>query len=174
MSDPYTGEIRMFGGNYAPLNWGFCNGQILDIQAYDQLFSIIGTTYGGDGIQNFALPDFRGRIPVHLGTGPGLSTYGIGVKRGSESVTLTTQNIPAHNHRFNVSTLSASTNDPQDNVIGNTTYEIYKANPDPDQFASMHPSSIAPTGQSQSHTNMQPYLCVSFIICLYGIYPSRS
>lgn len=168
MAQPYVGEIRMFGGNFAPAGWAFCNGSLQPISEYDTLFNLIGTTYGGDGQTTFALPNLQGRLPVHQGTGPGLSTYVIGQAAGVESVTLTTNQIPSHNHLAIVSTNAASASSPQGNVVANGTANLFLRDVVSD---TMNANSVSMAGGSQSHTNMMPYLCVSFIISLYGIYP---
>lgn len=170
MAQPYVGEVRMFGGNFAPAGWAFCDGRLLAISQYDTLFNLIGTTYGGDGQQTFAVPDMRGRLPVHMGQGPGISNnYVIGQKGGTESVTLTANQIPAHNHLLLVSGTAASASSPQSNMLANGTANLYlRDNPS----ATMSNASINLTGGNQAHDNMMPYLCVSFIISLFGIFPS--
>ncbi len=170
MAQPYVGEIRMFGGNFAPAGWVFCDGSLLPISEYDTLFTLIGTTYGGDGQQTFAVPDLRGRLPIHMGQGPGLgNNYIIGQSGGTESVTLTTNQIPAHNHLMLVSGTAASASSPQGNSLANATPNLYLRDiPSP----TMNSASINPVGGSQAHENMMPYLCVSFIISLFGIFPS--
>lgn len=166
MGQPYVGEIRMFAGNFAPLGWMFCEGQLLPISEYETLFQLIGTTYGGDGQETFALPDLRGRLPLHQGNGFILAETG-----GAEEITLTVQQIPAHSHPFLASAGSAADNNPGNNVLATPTSDIY-VNSSP--FANMSPSSVSPVGGSQPHTNFQPYLCIDFIISLYGIFPSPS
>lgn len=172
MANPYVGEIRMFAGNFAPSGWFFCNGQSLAISDYDTLFNLIGTTYGGDGQSTFNLPDLQGRLPVHMGTGPGLSARILGQKAGSETVTLTSNQIPSHNHLF-IATMNGGN---QSNPTNQTTaqapaVQIYIEDTPDANFAS---NMIGPMGGSQPHTNIMPYLCVNFIISLYGIYPSQS
>jgi microcystin-dependent protein len=166
MAQPYVGEIRMFAGNFAPAGWMFCEGQLLPISENEVLFQLIGTTYGGDGQSTFALPDLRGRLPLHQGNGFGLAAMG-----GAEEVTLTTNQIPAHSHPFLASSASGNTSSPQNNTVAQTdgTIQLYIADA---PGANMNPAAIAPTGGSQPHTNFQPYLCVSFIISLFGIFPS--
>jgi microcystin-dependent protein len=172
MSSPYVGEIRMFGGNFAPAGWEFCNGQLLPISEYDVLFNLIGTTYGGDGQNTFALPNLQGRVPVHMGNN-GVSTYSIGESFGVESVTLTTNQLPIHSHSLLASTDTANSTSPTGNVPGATTViSLYKETGTP--TGSMDPATISSTGGSQPHENMQPYLCVSFIISLFGIFPTQS
>jgi len=168
MVQPYIGEIRMFAGNFAPAGWAFCAGQLIPISENDTMFNLIGTTYGGDGQSTFALPDLRGRVPLHVG-----GSYVLAETGGAETVTLTTQQIPSHNHLLNATTSGASASPsnaimavPTGQVQGMMTYAAGPAN------VPMHPSSIQNDGGSQPHDNMQPYLCVSFIIALYGVYPS--
>ncbi|MBD2679859.1 MULTISPECIES: phage tail protein [Nostoc] len=177
MTIPYIGEIRMFGGNFAPTGWALCNGQLLAISENDQLFALIGTTYGGDGQTNFALPDLRGRAPIHQGTGTGLSPRIIGQSIGAEAVTLTTDQLPQHNHSLTANTdsnpgvITATDKSPADNVPATGTVEMYARPSDP--LVSMSPNAIAPfVGGSQPHYNIQPYLAINFIISLQGLYPS--
>lgn len=172
MSSPYVGEIRIFAGNFAPAGWAFCNGALLPISENDALFNLIGTTYGGDGQSTFALPDLRGRIPIHQGSGGGLSTRQMGETGGTESVTLTVQQIPAHTHTFLGSTDLAAQLSPAGAVIASPTgIDLYRPSATIDQV--MASNAIAPDGGSQPHDNMQPFLCVSFIISLFGIFPSQ-
>jgi microcystin-dependent protein len=167
MAQPYVGEIRMFAGNFAPAGWYFCEGQLLPISEYETLFNLIGTTYGGDGQSTFALPDLRGRLPIHQGNGFTLAETG-----GVEEVTLTTSQIPAHSHPFLASNNNAATANAGNGVLGQTpSYTPYiQINPN----VALNSVSITPTGGSQPHTNFQPYLCVDFIISLYGIFPSQT
>lgn len=170
MAQPYVGEIRMFGGNFAPAGWTFCDGRLLPISEYETLFNLIGTTYGGDGQQTFAAPDLRGRLPIHMGQGPGISNnYIIGQQGGTESVTLNANQIPAHNHLFTVSGTAAAASTPQSNMLANATANLYLRDV---PSATMSNASISLTGGNQAHENMMPYLCVSFIISLFGIFPS--
>ena len=169
MSDPYTGEIRLFGGNFAPVGWAFCDGSLLAIDQFDVLFQLIGTTYGGDGQQTFALPDLRGRIPIHYGSGPGLSTYTIGEIGGVETVTLTTQQIPTHNHPVGAANGATGTT-PVSAVPAAVTAGARYYSGTPSGTVPMTPSGV--TGGNQPHENMAPFLCVSFIICQFGTYPS--
>ncbi len=165
MSQPYVGEIRMFAGNFQPAGWMFCDGSILPISEYETLFNLIGTTYGGDGQSTFALPDLRGRIPLHQGAGFTLAQTG-----GAEQVTLTTQQIPNHSHAFLASGNDATTTNAKNNVVATTPdYTPFIAAPAAQPF---NLQAIAPTGGSQPHNNFQPYLCVSFIISLFGVFPS--
>lgn len=171
MAQPYVGEIRMFGGNFAPAGWAFCDGSLQPISEYDTLFNLIGTTYGGDGQQTFAVPDLRGRLPIHMGQGPGLSNYVIGQSGGTESVTLIANQMPTHNHLLMVSGTAASASSPQSNMLANATANLYLRDT---PSGTMSNASVNLTGGNQAHENMMPYLCVSFIISLYGIYPSPS
>jgi microcystin-dependent protein len=168
MAQPYVGEIRMFAGNFAPYGWMFCEGQIISIAEYETLFTLIGTTYGGDGQETFALPDLRGRIPIHQGN------FVIGETGGVEEVTLTTQQIPAHSHPFLASQNNGGVSTPNNTTFGrNTSADFY--NPDANiGLVQINPNSIGAVGGSQPHNNFQPYLCVDFIISLYGIFPSPS
>jgi microcystin-dependent protein len=167
MPEPYVGEIRMFGGSFAPAGWAFCSGQLIPISENDTLFTLIGTTYGGDGQSTFALPDLQGRVPMHQGTLSGVTNI-IGEKAGVESVTLTTNQIPVHSHPVLASTSLASTQTPGGNMPAQAAAAAYSSADSP---VGLDTNSIAPTGGSQPHTNMQPYLCISFIISLFGVYP---
>lgn len=167
MADPFAGEIRLFGGNFAPLNWAFCNGQLLSISDYDVLYTLLGTTYGGDGVNTFGLPNLQGRLPVHVGPG-----YALGQLAGSETVTLTAQQLPGHGHAFMATTDGANQTAASGNVLGTTPAgNIYFPTPG---GAALAPQSIAPAGGNQPHDNMMPYLAVSFIIALFGIYPTQN
>lgn len=171
MSEPFVGEIRMFAGNFAPRGWALCDGQLLAVSQNDALFSLLGTIYGGDGRTTFGLPDMRGRIPLHMGTGPGLANRRIGAKAGSENVSLTSNQIPSHTHQIQASSEGGDSTAPAGKVLANSgTHPIYID----DTAVNMSSTAIANTGGSQQHTNLQPYLCVNFIIALFGIYPSRS
>jgi microcystin-dependent protein len=165
MAQPYVGEIRMFAGNFAPAGWMFCEGQLLPISEYETLFNLIGTTYGGDGQSTFALPDLRGRVPLHFGNGFTLAETG-----GVETVTLTVSQIPAHSHPLLASANNASAANAGGNVLAQTpTYTPYIAMTPNSPLSA---NSIGSTGGSQPHNNFQPYLCVDFIISLFGIFPS--
>ncbi len=171
MSDPFIGEIRMFAGNFAPRSWAFCDGQLLAISQNDALFSLLGTNYGGDGRTTFGLPDMRGRLSVHAGNGPGLSTRILGMRGGAENVTLTTNQLPSHSHTYNGSTAAGNLNSPAGNVLaGRANDPTYLESPATVQMSS---GSVSSAGGSQSHTNLMPFLCVNYIIALFGIYPSR-
>ena len=169
MSQPYVGEIRMFAGNFAPAGWMFCEGQLLPISEYETLFNLIGTTYGGDGQSTFALPDLRGRLPIHQGNGFTLAETG-----GVETVTLTVSQIPAHSHPFLASNSGTTVDSPGGNVLGpittaSTFLYVPAAGTSP-----MSPNTIGSTGGSQPHDNFQPYLCIDFIISLFGVFPSQT
>lgn len=162
----------MFAGNFAPRSFAFCDGQLLAISQNDALFSLFGTIYGGDGRTTFGLPDLRGRIPIHMGTGPGLSPRTLGSKSGSENVTLTTNQIPSHGHALNASANAADTRNPAQQlpaVAGESAYTTSAAN-----LVPMKSNAVSPAGGNQPHSNLQPFLCVNFIVALFGIYPSRN
>lgn len=172
MSEPYIGEIRMFAGNFAPRGWAFCDGQLLAISANDALFSLLGTIYGGDGRTTFGLPDMRGRIPLHQGTGPGLSSRTLGSRGGEENVTLTTNQIPSHTHDARASSAAGTTADPTGQLqAGNASVRAFRSTSSTN--ASFAAASVGDSGGSQRHTNLMPAICVNFIIALVGIYPSR-
>jgi microcystin-dependent protein len=167
MAQPYVGEIRMFAGNFAPAGWMFCEGQLLPISENETLFNLIGTTYGGDGQSTFGLPDLRGRVPLHFGNGFTLAETG-----GVEEVTLTAQQIPAHSHALLGSTTSSNTPSPLNSVYGQSLTASFYNSGTPNAAMSTHTGSG--TGGNQPHTNFQPYLCVDFIISLFGIFPSQT
>lgn len=176
----YIGEIRMFGGNFAPGAWNFCDGSLQSIAVYTALFSLIGTTYGGDGRTTFALPDFRGRIPVGTGQGAGLSAYDLGEMAGSTTMTMTTAQMPAHNHpaTMNYSIPASSEAGPLASPSGNIVASkngAFNASP-PDSFLAPFQSTItlAPVGGGMPFSIMKPYLAVNYIICMEGIFPSRN
>jgi microcystin-dependent protein len=183
MSQPYVGQIMIFGGNFAPAGWMLCAGQLLPISEYDTLFSLIGTTYGGDGQSTFGLPNLQGRVPLHMGQGNGLSSYIIGQAGGVESVTLTTQQIPIHNHMVQVySTPNSQSNatTPAGNVVlgdlgqssGKSLFTYGPLN-NTNQVP-LAQQSIGFTGGSQPHENRQALLVLNFIISLFGVYPSQN
>ena len=175
MSDPYVGEIRMFGGSFAPANWLFCRGQTLSISENETLFQLIGTTYGGDGQTTFNLPNLAGRLPMHQGTNPGTgTTFVLGQSAGVESVTLTTQQIPNHSHPLLATSDVATVNAPTNNVLGATTGATTLAYGTDNPKITLAPGSISNVGGNLPHDNMQPYLCVNFIISLTGIFPSQA
>lgn len=172
MSQPYVGEIRIFAGNFAPSGWMFCDGSLLPISLYDTLFTLIGTTYGGDGQSTFGLPDLRGRIPVHAGQGPGLSSnYPIGQMAGQDQVTITTSAMPAHVHALAANTGTGHVAQPQGAYpAAHRDFNAFVAAAPNQGMASPATTSA---GGSQPHENLPPYLCVTFIISLFGIYPSQ-
>ena len=169
MAQPYVGEIRMFAGNFAPAGWMFCEGQLLPISENETLFQLIGTTYGGDGQSTFALPDLRGRMPMHMGSGGGLSSRTLAESGGVETVTLTTQQIPAHTHVPQGDANSGSSDDPTGRVWASSSAIQFIAGP---TNTTMNNTIMGNTGGSQPHDNMSPYLVLSFIISLFGIFPS--
>jgi microcystin-dependent protein len=172
MGQSFVGEIRMFGGNFAPAGWAFCDGRMLPISENEVLFQLIGTTYGGDGQSTFGLPDLQGRVPVHQGTLSG-STTTIGEQAGSEQVTLTVPQITQHTHPLVVVGIQGSDDGPGGNLPAiSQTIKPYINGQNPD--GTMHPAMLAPAGGSQPHDNRQPYLAVSFIISLFGLFPSQS
>lgn len=172
MSSPYVGEIRMFGGSFAPAGWAMCQGQLMPISQNETLFNLIGTTYGGDGQETFAIPDCQGRVPVHMGTGSSGTTYQIGEKAGTETVTLNTNQMPNHTHPWLISQDSATQNSPSGNLVASST-NIKNWSPFPGT-ASMNANAVTPIGGNQPHENMMPYLCITFIISLFGIFPSQN
>ena len=174
MSEPYIGEIRMFGGNFAPKGWALCDGDLLSVSQYEALFSLLGTIYGGDGRTTFGLPDLRGRAPMHYGSGPGLTSRNLGTKAGSPTVTLAYNQIPAHTHTWYASTNNANENTVSNNVLGsNTSVNVYNSNTTP--TVQMSDLAIdAHVGSGNSQPNMMPYLTINFIIALVGIYPTRN
>ena len=167
MAQPYVGEIRMFAGSFAPAGWMFCEGQLLPIAENETLFQLIGTTYGGDGQQTFALPDLRGRIPVHQGNGMVMAETG-----GAEEVTLTVSQIPAHTHPLLGSGAVSTTTAPAGNTFASSTGQTILPYGTDQPLTTLAPGTIGSAGGSQPHSNMQPYLCVDFIISLFGIFPS--
>jgi microcystin-dependent protein len=168
LAQPYVGEIRIFAGNFAPSGWLFCQGQLLPISENETLFQLIGTTYGGDGQSTFALPDLRGRLPLHMGNGFVLAEQG-----GVESVTLTVSQITAHSHALIASTNNATTTNAQGNILAQTpSYTPYISGFVPN--TPLNPVSVGSDGGSQPHNNFQPYLCLDFIISLFGIFPSQT
>jgi microcystin-dependent protein len=165
MAQPYVGEIRMFAGNFAPAGWMFCEGQLLPISENETLFQLIGTTYGGDGQSTFALPDLRGRLPVHQGNGFVLAETG-----GAQEITLTVNQIATHSHPLLATTSPGATTNPQSNLVANSpNVQVYIEDI---TSVNMSPLAISAVGGSQPHTNFQPYLCVDFIISLFGIFPA--
>jgi microcystin-dependent protein len=168
MAQPYVGEVRMFGGNFAPVGWMFCAGQLLAIAEYETLFNLIGTTYGGDGQSTFGLPDLRGRIPIHQGSG-----YVVGQTGGVEQVTLTVNQMPNHTHPAQAQAGPGNQATPAGGIWAASAWNQYAAysgaNP-----VTMNPNAVQPAGGNQPHDNLMPYLAVSFIISLFGIFPSQA
>lgn len=172
MSEPFVGEIRMFAGNYAPRGWAFCDGQLLAVSDNDALFSLLGTTYGGNGRTTFGLPDLRGRIPIHPGSGPGLTPRTWGNPGGEESVTVSANQLPSHTHSLKASENTASEIAPHNKVPAQTpTADLYG---DGSTLTEMGTEAITEFGGGSSHNNLMPFLCINFIIALSGIFPSRS
>ena len=171
--ETFLGEIRMFAGNFAPTGWAFCQGQLLPIAQNQALFALLGTTYGGDGITSFALPDLRGRVPVGFGQGPSLSNRVIGEQFGSELVTLNINQMPSHNHTVNAVTSEGNQNLPTNSLPANTK-TLDKEYSDANANTTMKATMVNPTGGSQPFGVSQPSLGVNFIIALQGIYPSRN
>jgi len=174
MSDPFLGEIRLVGFNFPPRGWAACNGQVMSIAQNTALFSLLGTTYGGNGQSTFALPDLRGRVPIHQGQGPGLAPYDIGQTGGEEAHTLTQSEMPLHNHAARAHAGAGNSNVANGNIwskdagVSSATYSSAA------QDGLMSASAIAPAGGSQPHNNLQPYLTLNFVIALNGIFPSRN
>lgn len=175
MSDPYYGEIRMFAGNYAPKDWAFCDGGLLPIAQHQNLFALLYNRFGGDARTTFGLPDLRGKVPIHRGQGTGLSNYVFSRSYGYKEVTLSPNNIPNHTHSLEVLTSTNACQEPEDKILTNTGFDLYNNNATPDKMVNMWEDSIDPYGNAHPHVhnNMQPYLCVSFIICLKGFWPPR-
>jgi microcystin-dependent protein len=178
MTQPFIGEIRMFGGSFAPLNWAFCNGQSMSIAEFSALFNLIGTTYGGDGQSTFNLPNLQSRLAVGVGQGQGLSNYTIGQVGGSETVTLTTAQMGSHSHSLSASKNTVTTNLPSGNLTGagitSPAAADFYVNAPTTQTGNLNNATVTNTGNNLPHPNLMPSLCVSFIIALYGIYPSQS
>lgn len=173
MADPYMGQIQAFGFNFAPRGWALCEGQLLVIAQHTALFSLLGTTYGGDGRTTFALPNLKGRVPIHKGRGPGLSLYTLGEKVGVETVTLTEAQIPAHNHRVFGSLEAPTSNNPENTLPATPEVPIYQTvGPTSNEF--MSTSMLKVTGGGQAHNNLQPYQVLLWCINLTGQYPSRA
>ena len=174
MSQPFVGEIRMFGGNFAPAGWHFCNGALLSISENEVLFLLIGTTYGGDGQSTFGVPDLRGRVPIHIGQGAGLSSRVIGEAGGTETVTLTANQIPVHNHAVGADTRAGTSTKPQGRVWSASAPSLTYAAPTGVNTTTLNPATVAASGGSQPHENMLPFVAVNFIISLFGIFPSQA
>ena len=172
MAQPYVGEIRMFAGNFPPNGWMFCEGAPLPISENDVLFQLIGTTYGGDGEETFNLPNLASRVPMHMGTGPDGTTYQIGEMAGTEQETLSTQQIPSHNHAVLATGTAASTRDAvPNNSPAPAAGDLYNDILDPVPLSNQ---AITTAGGSQPHENTQPFLCINFIISLFGVFPSQT
>ena len=172
MPFPYLGEIRIFAGNFAPDGWAFCEGQLLLKADHESLYNVIGTTYGGDGT-TFGLPDLRGRLPLHFGTLSGFGTvFALAQQGGVEAVTLTLQQTPAHSHPFQATTNNADSNSPNNNLLAQPSVmlEYYAATPG----SPLSSQAVAAAGGSQPHSNLQAYLCVNFIISLFGVFPQAT
>ena len=169
MSSPFIGEIRMFGGNFAPAGWAFCNGALIPISENDALFNLIGTTYGGDGQSTFALPNLQSRVPVHVGPG-----FALGQSGGAETVTLTTNQIPAHSHVAQCFATGGNQNSPLNGVWALSTSGSIYGDTAPDPTVTFAPVAIGSSGGSQPHDNMIPFLAVNFILSLFGIFPSQT
>ena len=178
MTQPFIGEIRMAGFGFAPVNWAFCNGQTVNISDNAALYNLIGTTYGGNGTTTFNLPNLQSRICVGQGQGQGLSPYVMGQIGGTEQVTLTVGTLPAHQHSLSASQNTVSTNMPSGNLTGagitQPTPAVFYTTGTPTQTGNMNAATVSNTGSSQPHENRMPLQCVTFIIALYGIYPSQS
>jgi microcystin-dependent protein len=168
----FIGEIRMFAGNFAPAGWALCDGQTLPISENDALFQLIGTTYGGDGQNTFNLPNLQSRVPIHMGTGPDGTTYQIGEMAGTEQETLSVQQIPNHTHPFTVSTAVTQDTNPTGSTVGQSTQATLYIDDVPN--VNMAAAAIAPAGGSQPHENVQPFLCINYIISLFGVFPSQT
>lgn len=168
--DPYLGEIRMFAGQFAPTDWKICDGSILPIVGYENLYSLIGTTYGGDGSNNFKLPDLRGRAPVHSGTGTGLEQVLLGKSGGTEKVTVTTDHLPPHTHSITAQNLAGTKDNPSGNFLANAQKNAYATVTSP--LVPMNSAAVGPAGGGNTTVSIvQPYMAVNFIIAIRGIYP---
>lgn len=174
MPQPYVGEIRMFGGNYAPRGWADCDGQLLAVSQFDALFSLFGTMYGGDGRTTFGLPDLRGRVPEHYGPGPGLNPVVLGHKGGAEQVTLNGNQLAGHTHHWGVTTTAGTEQAAVGAVLGQSTAPVLRANPPAPSLVNLADDAINKLGGGQSHNNLMPYQVVRYIVAVYGIYPTKS
>lgn len=170
MATPYVGEIRMVGFNFAPRGWAFCNGALQSIAQNEALYALIGTTYGGDGVSTFALPNLQSRVPIHMGTAVGGLTYVLGQAAGTEIVTLTTSQLPSHNHPWLATKSAAQSLTPVNNALATPTANAYSAGPSDCQLA---PTAIGGAGGNQPHDNIMPYLTLNFIIALEGVFPTQ-
>ena len=172
MADPFVAEIRIFPFNFSPRGWAFCDGQLLPLSQNTALFSLLGTTYGGNGKSNFALPDLQGRAPMHPGQGPGLSLHDLGETGGSETVTLLESEIPSHSHTMNGVNDSGLQFSPGDALPARAN--MYKTNPAGNTLVNMSVNTLSPSGGDQPHNNLQPYLTLNFCIALQGVFPPRT
>ena len=172
MSEPFLGEIRMFGFNFAPQGWALCDGQLLPISQNAALFDLLGTTYGGDGTTTFALPNLQSRVPIHQGQGAGLSSYVAGQAGGTETVTLAAAQMPEHTHSVKASSSAAASDKPEGSALAKSHSHIYTA--EPDTSTVMNANMLGDAGGSASHDNIQPYLAVNFCIALAGIFPAQN
>lgn len=171
MSEPFLAEVRMVGFNFAPRGWAFCDGQILPINQNQSLYSLLGTTYGGDGRTSFALPDMRGRTPIHVGRSNGGGDHTLGQKSGEETHTLAANEMPQHTHQMMATNTAASSTDPTNRVLAESVRDTYRDLTNP---VNMGSGTVANVGGGQAHNNMQPYLAVNFCIALQGLFPSRN
>jgi microcystin-dependent protein len=174
MADPFVAEIRIFPFNFAPKGWAFCNGQLMPLSQNTALFSLLGTTYGGDGKSNFALPDLEGRAPMHPGQGPGLSLHDLGESGGSETVTLLESEIPSHTHTFRASNQTADIQEPTAGTVVAAPSGALPMAASNNPLTSMAFQALAPAGGDQPHNNMMPYLTCNFCIALQGVFPPRT
>jgi microcystin-dependent protein len=173
MADPFVAEIRVFPFNFAPKGWAWCDGQLLPLSQNTALFSLLGTTYGGNGKSNFALPDLQGRAPMHPGQGPGLSLHDLGETGGSETVTLLESEIPSHPHTVSASQADANNQTPVNEKLATGIGVGQYAGPAAGPLTQLSPNALAPAGGDQPHNNMQPYLTFYFCIALQGVFPPR-
>jgi len=171
MSEPFLAEVRIVGFNFAPRGWAFCDGQILPINQNQSLYSLLGTTYGGDGRTSFALPDLRSRTPIHVGRSNGGRTHTLGQKSGEETHTLSANEMPQHDHVAQASTANATSNNPTNHVFARSAERAYH---EPGPNAAMHSGMLLNVGGGQAHNNMQPFLALNFCIALQGLFPSRN
>lgn len=170
--ESFIGQIRIFAGNYAPVHWAFCDGQLLGIAQQQALYSLLGTRYGGNGVSSFGLPDMRGRLPLHYGTGPGLTPRQLGSRFGVESVALTEAQIPSHQHVMQATTNTGNTPDPAGAVLASSPDAFYTTETSP--IEDFDAAEVTSTGLGEPHSNMMPTLCLNFIISLTGVYPPRN
>jgi microcystin-dependent protein len=171
--DQYVGEIRMFGGSFAPVGWAMCDGSLLPISQFDALFALIGTTYGGDGQTTFAVPDLRGRVPIHQGQNPTTgTTFTLGQKAGVETVTLTSQQMPVHTHQVHATTADGTVPSPSNGLWAKSALNEFSTVTSP--VAAMAADAVSTVGGSQPHANMMPYQCVNFIIATEGMWPQQN